>query len=67
MLGMQANGIQMNQAYNQYQHIFPSLALWYLRFNYLEIMWELFYPRDLATERSTFERPAHYWHRDKTT
>lgn len=27
MLGMQANGLLMDQAYNCYQHIFPGLAL----------------------------------------
>ena len=53
MLSMQANGCGMDRAYDRYQHIFPGLALWHLRFNYLKMIWELFYPGGSATERST--------------
>lgn len=67
MLGMQANGLRMNRPYDRYQHIFPGLALWHLRFNYLKIVWELFYLGDSATERSTLQWAADHWHRDKTS
>lgn len=67
MLGMQANGIRMDRAYDRYQHIFPGLALWHLRFNYLKMIWELFYPGGSPTERSTLQWAADHWHRNKTT
>lgn len=67
MLGMQAHGVKMDRAYDRYQHIFPGLALWHLRFNYLKMVWELFYPGGSATERSTLQWAADHWHRDKTT
>ena len=38
MLSMQNYGIGMNRAYDRYQHIFPGLALWHLRFNYLKMV-----------------------------
>lgn len=57
----------MDRAYDQYQHIFPGLALWNLRFNYLKMIWKLFYPENSATERSTLQWAADYWHIDKTT
>ena len=66
MLGMQINGTGMHHAYDRYQHIFPGLALWHLRFNYLKMVWELFYPGGSATERSTLQWAADHWHRDKT-
>ena len=56
----------MHQAYNEYQYIFPGLALWHLRFNYLKMVWELFYPGGSATERSTLQWATDHWHRDKT-
>lgn len=38
MLSMQSHGIGMNRPYDQYQHLFPGLALWHLRFNYLKMV-----------------------------
>ena len=67
MLGMQANGLRMARHYDCYQHKIPELALWYLRFNYLKMVWELFYPGSSATERFTLQWAADHWHRDKTT
>lgn len=67
MRAMQNGGIGMNRAYDRYQHIFPGLALWHLRFNYLKMVWELFYPGGSATERSTLQWAADHWHRNKTT
>lgn len=64
---MQANGIQMNWAFDQYYHIFPGLALWHLIFNYLKIIWELFYLGGSPTKRSTLQWVADHWHRNKTT
>ena len=58
MLGLQVNGTGAHQAYNRYQHIFPGLALWHLRFNYLKMVWELFYPGGSATECSTLQLAA---------
>lgn len=67
MLSMQSHGIGMNRPYDQYQYLFPGLALWHLRFNYLKMVWELCYPGGSATERSTLQWAADHWHRDKTT
>ncbi len=67
MLSMQNYGIGMDRAYDRYQHIFPGLALWHLRFNYLKMIWEVFYPGGWASERSTLQWAAEHWHRDKTT
>ena len=67
MLGMQSHGVGMDRAYDRYQHIFPGLALWHLRFNYLKMIWELFYPGGSPSERSTLQWAADHWHRDKTT
>lgn len=64
---MQSQSIGMNRPYDQYQHLFPGLVLWHLRFNYLKMIWELFYPGGSATERSTLQWAANHWHRDKTT
>lgn len=64
---MQTVGIGMNRPYNQYQHLSPGLALWHLRFNDLKMVWEMFDPGGLATERSTWQWAADHWHRDKTT
>lgn len=66
MLSMQAHGIRSNRAYDRYQHLFPGLALWHLQFNYLKMIWELFYPGGSFTERSTLQWADH-WHQDKTT
>lgn len=67
MLSMQNYGIGIDRAYDRYQHIFPGLALWHLRFNYLKMIWEVFYPGGSASERSTLQWAAEHWHRDKTT
>lgn len=67
MLSMQSHGMGMNRPYDEYQHLFPGLALWHLRFNYLKMVWELCYPGGSATERSTLQWAADHWHRDKTT
>ena len=67
MLSIQAHGVRSNRAYDRYQHLFPGLALWHLRFNYLKMIWELFYPGRSSTERSTLQWAADHWHRDKTT
>lgn len=67
MLSMQGHGIGMNRPYERYQHIMPGLALWHLRFNYLKMVWELFYPGGSTSERSTLQWAADHWHRDKTT
>lgn len=67
MLSMQNYGIGMDRPYDRYQHIFPGLALWHLRFNYLKMVWEVFYPGGSASERSTLQWAADHWHRDKTT
>lgn len=65
MLKMQAYSLFMDWDYNCYQYIFSGLALWHLRFNFLKMIWELFYPRSFATKRSTFQLAANHWHRDK--
>lgn len=67
MLSMQAHGVGMDRPYDRYQQIFPGLALWHLRFNYLKMVWELFYPGKAPSERSTLQWAADHWHRDKTT
>lgn len=68
MLSMQNHGIGLvDHLYNQYQYIFPGLALWHLRFNYLKMVWELFYAGRAATVQSTLQWAADHWHRDKTT
>lgn len=64
---MQRLGQGMDRAYDRYQHLFPGLALWHLRFNYLKMVWEVFYPGGLALERSTLQWATDHWHRDKTT
>ena len=38
MLNMQELGANMDMPYDRYQHIFPGLALWHLRFNYLKMI-----------------------------
>lgn len=55
MLSIQGHGIGAARAFDLYRHIFPGLALWNLRFNYLKMVWELFYPGGSATERSTLQ------------
>ncbi|MCJ1346491.1 hypothetical protein MMC31_004708, partial [Peltigera leucophlebia] len=67
ILSMQAHGVRMNRPYKIYRHIMPGLALWHLRYNYLKMVWELFYPGGSPTERSTLQWAADHWHRDKTT
>lgn len=57
----------MDRAYNRYQHLFPGLALWHLQFNYLKMIWEVFYPGGSTSKRSTLQWAADYWHRDKIT
>lgn len=67
MLSMQGHGIGANRPFETYKHLMPGLALWHLRFNYLKMIWELFYPGGSSTERSTLQWAADHWHRDKTT
>lgn len=67
MQSMQGLGAGMNRPYNRYQHIFPGLALWHLRFNYLKMIWKVFYLGGSSTERSTLQWAADHWHRKKTT
>lgn len=44
-----------------------GLAFWHLSFNYLKMVWEVFYPGGSPTERLTLQWAADYWYRDKTT
>lgn len=67
MLGMQSQGVGMNRPYDRYEHLLSGLALWHLRYNYLKMIWKLFYPGGSSTERSTLQWAADHWHRDKTT
>lgn len=67
MLSMQNHGLGMDRPYDRYQHIFPGLALWHLRFNYLKMVWEIFYPSGSTLKRSTLQWAADHWYRDKTT
>lgn len=67
MLSMQGHGIGANRSFETYKHLMPGLALWHLRFNYLKMIWELFYPGGSSTERSILQWAADHWHRDKTT
>lgn len=61
ILSMQNHGMGLvDRPYNRYQHMFPGLALWHLRFNYLKMVWELFYLGGAATERSTLQWAADY-------
>ena len=53
MLSMQNYGSRIDHLYDRYQHIFSGLALWYLRFNYLKMVSEVFYPCGSTSERST--------------
>ena len=55
MLGMRRLGIGSKWVYDRYEHLFPGLALWYLRFNYLKMVWEIFYPGSTALEWSTLQ------------
>lgn len=38
MLGMKGLRVRSKRAYNQYKHLFASLALWHLCFNYLKMV-----------------------------
>lgn len=67
MLSMQSYSISAARAFDRYRHIFPGLALGHLQFNYLKMVWELFYPGRSVTERSTLQWATDYWHQDKTT
>lgn len=55
MLSMKAQGVDMDRSYDRYQYLFPGLALWHLRFSYLKMMWEVFYPGGSALERSALQ------------
>ncbi|MCJ1471086.1 hypothetical protein MMC07_009734 [Pseudocyphellaria aurata] len=55
MESMQKVNVAARKAYDCYQHIFPGLALWHLRFNYLKMVWEVFYPGRSANERSSLQ------------
>ena len=67
MESMQNSNLKARRPYDYFQHIFPGLALWHLRFNYLKMVWEVFYPGRLANERSTLQWAANHWRQDKTT
>lgn len=64
---MRRIGVGNKQAYDCYEHFFPGLALWHLRFNYLKMVWEIFYLGGSASERSTLQWAVDHWHWDKTT
>ena len=66
MRAMQNIEIGKNRGYNRYQHIFPGLAFWHLRFNYLKKIRKLFYLGGSATKQLTLQWAADHWHRDKT-
>ncbi len=55
MVSMQNYRLRMDRPYDGYQHIFSGLTLWHLRFNYLKIVWEVFYPGGSTSERSTLQ------------
>lgn len=67
MQSMKIHGIGMDRDFERYEHLFPGLALWHARFNYLKMIWEIFYLGGSASERSTLQWAADHWHRDKTT
>lgn len=52
----------MKRSFDQYQHTMAGLTLWHLRFNYLKMIWEVFYLGGIATERSTLQWTADHWH-----
>ncbi|MCJ1462378.1 hypothetical protein MMC07_000978 [Pseudocyphellaria aurata] len=54
MISMQNINLTARQPYDRYQHIFPGLALWRLRFNYLKMIWEIFYPGGQQTSAQLF-------------
>lgn len=60
MLSMQTYGIGMDRPYDRYQHIFLDLALWHLQFNYLKMVWEIFYLGGSASEQSTLQWAANH-------
>ena len=43
MLGLQSQEVEIDRPYNRYEHLFSGLALCHLRFNYLKMIWDLFY------------------------
>ncbi|MCJ1461627.1 hypothetical protein MMC07_000224 [Pseudocyphellaria aurata] len=67
MRSMQNVGSKARRPYERYQYIFLGLALWHLRFNYLKMVWEIFYPERSANERSTLQWATDHWRRDKIT
>lgn len=67
MLRMQENNIRIHWPYDWYWHIFLELTLWHLRFNYLKMIWELFYPGDSVTKWFILQKATDHWHWDKTT
>lgn len=50
MLSIQGYGVGMDCFFEYYQYFMRDRALWYLHFNYLKIVWEVFYPGEMATE-----------------
>lgn len=55
MLGMQSQKVRMNRPYNRYKYLFSGFVLWNLQFNYLKMIWELFYLSGSSTEHSTLQ------------
>ena len=62
MLGLQIQEVGMDYPYNRYKYLFSGLAPWHLRFNYLKMIWELFYPGRSSIEHSTLQWAADHWH-----
>lgn len=52
MLEIQLNDIEINLAYDYYQHIFPNLILWHLSFINLKMIKKLFYLEKLSVKKS---------------
>lgn len=67
IISMQGQGIVMDRSYDWYQQILAGLALWHLRFKFLKMVWELFYPGRAPTKQSALQWAADHWQRDKTT
>ena len=67
MLGIQGQEVGINWPHDWYKHLFSGLALWHLWFNYLKMIWELFYLGESSTEYFTLQWAANHVHWDKTT
>ena len=53
MLGIQSNNISNKRLFESYQYIMPRLAFKYLHFNYLKMIWKVFYLGRSAIEKAT--------------